>query len=80
MYLFINRIREYFNINSFKDEENDEMSADSAHIQGASGGESTNSLVASSSYSLTIDAKYVFVFQITSLVLLLHNRWLFPDY
>ena len=64
MYLFINRICEYFNINSFKDEESDKMSADSAHIQGASGGESTNSPVASGSYSLTIDAKYVFVFQI----------------
>ena len=52
----------YFNINSFKDEESDKMSADSAHIQGASGGESTNSLVASSSHSLTIDAEYVFCF------------------
>ena len=52
------------------------MSADSAHIQGASGGESTNSLVGSSSYSLTIDAEYVFVFQIISLFLLLYNRWL----
>ena len=64
MYLLINRIHEHFNINSFKDEESDKMSADSAHIQGASGGESTNSLVASSSYSLTIGTKYVFVFQI----------------
>ena len=64
MYLFINRIHEYLNINSFKDEESDKMSADSAHVQGASGGESTNSLAASSSYSLTIDAEYVFVFQI----------------
>ena len=64
MYLFINRIRDYFNINSFKDEESDKMSADSAHIQGASGGESTTSPAASSSYSLTIDTEYVFVFQI----------------
>ena len=64
MYLFMNRIHEYLNINSFKDEESDKMSADSAHIQGASGGESTNSPIVSSSYSLTIDAKYVFVFQI----------------
>ena len=38
------------------------MSADSAHVQGASGGESTNSPVASGSHSLTIDAEYVFVF------------------
>ena len=60
MCLFINRICGCLNINSFKDEESDEMSADSAHIQGASGGESTNSPVASSSYSLTIDAEYVF--------------------
>ena len=64
MYLFINGICEHFNINSFKDEESDKMSADSAHIQGASGGESTSSLVASGSYSLTIDAEYVFVSQI----------------
>ena len=62
MYLFKNRIHEYFNINSFKDEESDRMSADSAHVQGASGGESTNSLVVSGSQSLTFDAKYVFCF------------------
>ena len=53
MYLFINRICEYLNINSFKDEESDKMSADSAHVQGASGGESTNSPVVSGSHSLT---------------------------
>ena len=64
MCLFINRIHEYLNINSFKDEESDKMSADSAHVQGASGGESVNSLAAHGSYSLTIDAEYVFVFQI----------------
>ena len=43
-------------------EESDKMSADSVHIQGANGGESANSLAACSSYSLTIDAKYVFCF------------------
>ena len=64
MHLFRNRIFEYFNIDSFKDEESDKMSADSAHVWGTSGGESTNSLVASGSYPLTIDAEYVFVFQI----------------
>ena len=74
MYLFKNRIREYFNINSFKDEERDKMSADSAHVQGASGGESTNSPVANGFHSLTFDAEYVFVFQILSLSLILHNR------
>ena len=74
MLLFKNRIHEYFIINSFKEEESDKMSADSAHIQGASGGESINSLAASGSYSLTIDAKYVFVFQILSLSLILYNR------
>ena len=74
MYLFKNRTHEYFNINSFKDEESDKMSADSAHVQGTSGGESTNSLVASSSHSLTFGTKYVFVFQILSLSLILHNR------
>ena len=61
---FKNRIHEHFNINSFKDEESDKMSADSAHVWGTSGVESTNSPVASGSHSLTIDAKYVFVFQI----------------
>ena len=74
MYLFKNRICEYFNINSFKDEDSDKMSADSAHVQGTSGGESVNSLVASGSYSLTTDAEYVFIFQILSLSLILHNR------
>ena len=64
MCLFKNRICEHFNINSFKDEESDKMSADSAHVQGTSGGESTNSPVASGFHSLTIDTKYVFVFQI----------------
>ena len=47
-----------------------EMSADSAHVQGASGAESTNSLVVSGSHSLTIDAKYVFDFQTLSLSLI----------
>ena len=62
MYLFKNRICEHFNINSFKDEESDKMSADSAHVQGASGGESTNSPVVSGSHSLNFDAEYVFCF------------------
>ena len=62
MHLFKNRICEYFNINSFKDKESDKMSADSAHVQGASRGESTNSPVVSGSHSLTFDAKYVFCF------------------
>ena len=74
MYLFRNRIHEYLNINSFKYEESDKMSTDSAHIQGASGGESVDSPVASGSHSLTIDAEYVFVFQILSLSLILHNK------
>ena len=74
MYPFISRICEYCNINSLKNEESDKMSADSAHVQGASGGESTNSPVVSSSYSLTIDAEYVFVFQMISLLLILCNR------
>ena len=80
MCLFLNRIREYLNINSFKNEESDKMSADRAHIQEASGGESTNSLVVSGSHSLTIDAEYVFVFQIISLPLILCNGCLSPDY
>ena len=62
MYLFINRNHEDLNINSFKDKESDKMSADSAHVQGARGGESTNSLVVSGSHSLTFDVEYVFCF------------------
>ena len=62
MCLFINRICKYFNINSFKDKESDKMSADSVHVQGASGGESTNSPVVSGSHSLTFDTEYVFCF------------------
>ena len=62
MCLFINRICEYLNINTFKDEESDKMSADRAHVQVASGGESIDSLVVSDSHSLTIDTEYVFCF------------------
>ena len=63
MCLFMNKICEYLNINSFKDEESDKMSGDSAHVQGTSGGESTNSLSSDVvPHSLTIDTEYVFVF------------------
>ena len=62
MHLFRNRIHEHFNINFFKDKESDKMSADSAHVQGISGGESTDSPALSSPYSLTIDAEYIFTF------------------
>ena len=62
MCLFVNRIHEYLNVNSLKDEESDKRSADSAQVQGASGAESTNSPVASGSHSLTFDAEYVFCF------------------
>ena len=62
-------------INSFKNEESDKMRVDSAHAQGASEGESMDSLAVSGSHSLTIDAEYVFVFQTLSL-----NRWLSSYY
>ena len=66
MYLFKKkkkkRIHEYLNINSFKNEESDKMSIDNTHIQGACGGEPMDSPVVNGSHSLTIDAKYVFVF------------------
>ena len=62
MCLFKNRIHEYLNINSFKNEESDKTSVDNTHIQGAYGGESMDSLAVSVSHSLTIDVKYVFVF------------------
>ena len=64
MCLFKNRTHEHFNINFFKDEESDKMSAESAHVQTTSEGESTNSPVLSGLYSLTIDAEYVVIFQI----------------
>ena len=38
VYLFKNRIREYLNINFFKNEESDKTSVDNAHVQGACGG------------------------------------------
>ena len=50
------------------------MSPHSAHIQGACGGESMDSPVASGSYSLTVDTEYVFVSQILSLSLVLLNK------
>ena len=62
MCLFLNRIYEYLNINSFKNEESDKMSVDSAHVQGASGGVSMDLPVVNGSHSLTIDAEYVFYF------------------
>ena len=80
MCLFLNRIRECLKINSFKDKESDKMSADSAYVQGASGGESMDSPVVSGSHSLTIDAEYVFVFQILSLSLVLLNGCLLSYY
>ena len=77
MYLFKNRIHEYFIINSFKDEESDKMSADSAHVEGASRGKSTNSLVVNGSQPLTFDTKYVFLF---FKYYHYQNKWPFPDY
>ena len=59
---FKSRIHEHFNINFFKNEESDKMSADSAHVQRTSEGESTNSPAPSSLHSLTINAEYVFTF------------------
>ena len=43
------------------------MRVDNAHIQGASGHESMDSLAVSGSHSLTIDAEYVSVSQVLSL-------------
>ena len=56
---FKNRIYEHFYINFFKNEKSDKMSAESAHVQKTSEGESTNSPVSSSPHSPIIDAKYV---------------------
>ena len=79
MCLFMNKICEYLNINSFKDEESDKMSGDSAHVQGTSGGESTNSPVVSGFHSLTIDTEYVFYFSNNITISLLHNKLLSLD-
>ena len=61
MCLFINKIYEHFNVNFFKNEESDKMSAKSTHVQRTSEGESTNSPVLSSPCSPIIDAEYVFI-------------------
>ena len=61
---FKNRIYQHFNINYFKNEESDKMSAASAHVQKTSEGESTNSPVSSSLCSPIIDTKYVSISQI----------------
>ena len=61
---FKNRIYEHFNVNFFKNEESDKMSAKSAHVQKTSEGESTNSPVSSSPCSPIIDTEYVFISQI----------------
>ena len=58
---FKNRIYKHFNINFFKNEESDKMSAKSAHVQKTSQGESTNSPVLSSLRSPINHAKYVFI-------------------
>ena len=52
MCLFKNRIREYLNINFFKNEESYKMSVDNAHAQGACGGESMDSPVVNVPHSL----------------------------
>ena len=65
MSLFKNRIREYLNMNPFKNEESDKTCVDNTHTQGACGRELTDSLAVSVSHSLTIDAEYVFVFSNT---------------
>ena len=61
MSLIKNRIYEHFNVNFFKSKVSDQMSAKGAHVQGASGSESTNSPVSSSPHSPIIDAEYVFI-------------------
>ena len=64
MYPFKNRIYEHFNVNFFKKEESDKMSAKSAHVQKTSEVESTNSPVSSSPHSPINDIEYVSISQI----------------
>ena len=47
---------------SLRMRESDKMSAESAHVQETSEGESPNAPVLSSPYSLTIYAEYVFIY------------------
>ena len=77
---FKNKIYEHLNINFFKNEESDKMSAVSAHIQKTSEGESTNSPVSSSSHSPIIDTEYVSISQIQLLFEILCSRWLLLFY
>ena len=63
MYLCVHLKIEFvniFNINFFKNEESDKMSAEGAHVQKTSEVESTNSPVLNSLHSSNIDTKYVF--------------------
>ena len=64
MCLSKNRIYEHFNVNFFKNEESDKMSAKVAHVQKISEGESKNSPMSSGPHSPIIDAEYVFISQI----------------
>ena len=59
---FKNRICKHFDIIFFKNEESDKMSAEGAHVQKMSEGESTDSPVLSSLHSPNIDIEYVFIF------------------
>ena len=60
---------EYLNINVFKQDESDKAGADSAHTQGACGGESIDSPTVNVLQSPTIDVKYVFVSSNTVIIL-----------
>ena len=65
MYLCVHLRIEFVNISIlifFKNEESDNMSAESAHVQKTSEGESTNSPMLSSLHSSNIDTEYVFIF------------------
>ena len=70
MCLFKNRICKHFNINFFKNEESDKMSAEGAHVCKMSEGESTNSLMLSSLCSLNIDAEYIFIFFLSTIIII----------
>ena len=72
MYLCVHLKIEFvniFDINFFKNEESDKMSAEGANIQKTSEGESTNSPMLSSLHSPNIDAEYVFIFLSTIIIL-----------
>ena len=79
MWPFKNRIYKLFNINFFKNEESDKMSAESTHVQKTSEGESTNYYLYNYYFRYYIVGGYYFVIIIMKISpnqVLLHSWYL----